>query len=58
MKLTKQGVRDLGYSKKPKMIELPPEAFECKHEKKITLENGDTSCTQCNMIWDWNSRSY
>lgn len=58
MKLTKQGVRDLGRSK-PKKAESPPKAaFICRHARVERLEHGDSMCLDCPMMWDWNGMPY
>lgn len=54
--LTRQGVRDLGFSRKAKTIELPPEAFDCAHKKKITDDNGVSSCIDCGQEFRFNKQ--
>jgi hypothetical protein len=52
MKVTRQGVRDLGYSAKKK-VEIPANLFECKVHESIRNDAGEIECIKCGKVRNW-----
>lgn len=53
MKMTKQGVRDLGFTKVKKMLSEPPPIVFCKHKKVV---ESIKVCPDCGQKFDKNGR--
>jgi hypothetical protein len=62
IKLTKQGVRDLGgNSKRPKKaVVATKDAIECEHPEHMRgkLASGDEYCQICGQCWDFDGNEY
>lgn len=54
LKMTRQGVRDLGHTR-PKKVELPPESIRgevCRHPAMMVLGSGEQFCEDCDGHFD------